>query len=154
MNSRVMERMSQDKNQDAAGRVVKTAPQVYLIDDDESVRKSVARLLRIAGYQVEAYASADEFLETCRMAEHGCIVLDLRMPGLSGEGLQDRLRTMKEALPVVIITGHGDLQVKASMMKKGAVAFLEKPFDAEELLDAIEAALARNRTEVEERREA
>ena len=130
-----------------------TAPKVYLIDDDASVRKSVARLLRIAAYQVEAYSSADEFLETCRMAEHGCIVLDLRMPGLSGEGLQDRLRTMKEALPVIIITGHGDVQIRDSMIKKGAVAFLTKPFDDQELLDAIEAAFVRNRREVRERSE-
>jgi len=130
-----------------------TAPQVYLIDDDASVRKSVARLLRIAAYQVEAYSSADEFLETCRMAEHGCIVLDLQMPGLSGEGLQDRLRTMKEALPVIIITGHGDVQIRDRMIKKGAVAFLTKPFDDQELLDAIEAAFVRNRREVRERSE-
>ena len=130
-----------------------TAPQVYLIDDDASVRKSVARLLRIAAYQVEAYSSADEFLETCRMAEHGCIVLDLRMPGLSGEGLQDRLGTMKEALPVIIITGNGDVQIRDRVIKKGAVAFLTKPFDDQELLDAIEAAFVRNRREVRERSE-
>ena len=130
-----------------------TAPKVYLIDDDASVRKSVARLLRIAAYQVEAYSSADEFLDTCRMAEHGCIVLDLRMPGLSGEGLQDRLRTMKEALPVIIITGHGDVKIRDSMIKEGAVAFLTKPFDDQELLDAIEAAFVRNRREVRERSE-
>ncbi len=133
---------------------MKAAPRVYLIDDDASVRKSVARLLRIAKYRVEAYSSADEFLETGRMAEHGCIVLDLRMPVLSGEGFQDRLRTMKEALPIIVITGHGDRQIMASVMKKGAVAFLAKPFDDEELLDAIEVALARNRREVQERREA
>ncbi len=132
---------------------MKTAPRVYLIDDDESVRKSLSRLLRIAGYQAEVYSSAEEFLETGGMAEHGCIVLDLRMPGLSGEGLHDRLRTMKEALPVIIITGHGDVQVRASIMKKGVVAFLVKPFDDHELLDAIEAALVRNRREVQERRE-
>jgi FixJ family two-component response regulator len=133
---------------------MKTAPRVYLIDDDASVRKSLSRLLRISGYEVEAFSSADEFLETCRMAQYGCIVLDLRMPGLSGEGLQDRLLTMKEALPIVVITGHGDLQIMASMMKKGAVAFLAKPFDDHELLDAIEAAFERNRREVQERREA
>ena len=133
---------------------MKTAPRVYLIDDDASVRKSLSRLLRISGYEVEAFSSADEFLETCRMAQYGCIVLDLRMPGLSGEGLQDRLLTMKEALPIVVITGHGDLDIMASMMKKGAVAFLAKPFDDHELLDAIDAGLARNRREVQERREA
>ena len=126
-------------------------PLVYLIDDDASPRRGIARLLRVADYRVETYSSADEFLETCRMAEHGCIVLDLRMPGLSGEGLQDRLRTMKEALPVIIITGNADTQVMARMMGKGAVAFLAKPFDDWELLDAIEAALQRNRTEVEQR---
>ncbi len=131
---------------------MKTAPQVYLIDDDASVRKSVARLLGIAGYQVEAYSSADEFLEMGRMAQHGCIVLDLQMPGISGEGLQDRLLTMKEALPIIVITGHGGVLVRARMMKKGAVAFLAKPFDDQELLDAIEAALVRNRREVQARR--
>ncbi len=129
---------------------MKTPPQVYVIDDDVSVRKSLERLLRISGYQVEAYSSAEEFLKTCQMAQHGCIVLDLRMPGLSGEGLQDRLLTMKEALPIIVITGHGSVLVRAGMMKKGAVAFLAKPFDDQELLDAIEAALVRNRREVQE----
>ena len=133
---------------------MKTAPQVYLIDDDKSVRKSVARLLRTAAYQVEEYCSAEEFLETCRMAQHGCIVLDLRMPGLSGEGLQDKLLTMKESLPIIVITGHGDLTIRASMLRKGAVAFLAKPFDDQKLLDAVETALVRNRREVEERSEA
>ena len=133
---------------------MKTTPRVYLIDDDSSVRRSVERLLRTEAYQVESYPSADEFLETCRMAQHGCIVLDLRMPGLSGEGLQDRLRTMKEALPIIIITGHGDVRTRVSMMEKGAVAFLSKPFDDQELLDAIDTALARNRREVRERSEA
>jgi two-component system response regulator FixJ len=128
---------------------MKTAPPVYLIDDDESVRKSVARLLRVAGYQVEPYCSGDEFLATGRMAEHGCILLDLRMPGLSGEGFLDRLRTMKEALPVIVITGHGDEQIKAGMFEKGAVAFLTKPFDDQELIDAIEMALVTNRREVQ-----
>ena len=130
-----------------------TAPQVYLVDDDESVRKSVARLLRVVGYQVESYCSADEFLETSRMAEHGCILLDLRMPGLSGEGFLDRLRTMKEALPVVVISGHSDEQIKADMFEKGVVAFLAKPFDDQELIDAIEKALATNPREVGERGE-
>ena len=129
---------------------MKTTPLVYLIDDDVSVRKSLSRLLRISGYQVEAYSSADEFLESCPMAPDSCIVLDLRMPGLSGEGLQDRLLSMKEAPPIVVITGHGDVEMMASMMKKGAVAFLAKPFDDHELLDAIEAALLRDRQEVRE----
>ncbi len=130
---------------------MKAAPLVYLIDDDASVRKSVTRLLRIAGYRVEAYVSAYEFLEKCQMARHGCIVLDLRMPRLSGESFQDKLGTMKEPLPIVVITGHGDTRIKADMLKKGAVAFLTKPFDAQEFLDAIELALARNRREVRDR---
>ena len=121
---------------------------MYLIDDDESVRKSVTRLLRVAGYPVVAYCSADEFLETSRRAEDGCILLDLQMPGLSGEGFLDRLRTMKEALPVVVITGHGDEEIKADLFEKGAVAFLTKPFDDQELIDAIEMALVTNRREV------
>ena len=85
------------------------------------------------------------------MAEHGCIVLDLQMPGLSGEGLQRRLGNMKKPLPIIIITGHGDVQIGAGLMQKGAVASLAKPFDDQELLDAIEAALVRNRREVQER---
>ncbi len=117
---------------------------MYVIEDDASVRSSLVRLLRIAGYRVEAFSSAVEFLETWGAARDGCIVLDLRMPGLSGEGLQDMLRTTKETLPIIIITGHGDVLIKASMMKKGAVAFLLKPFDDQELLDAIEVALARD----------
>ena len=124
-----------------------TAPQVHLIDDDLSVRKSVTRLLRVAGYRAVAYCSADEFLETSPMAEDGCILLDLRMPGLSGEGFLDRLRTMKEALPVVVITGHGDEQIKADMFERGAIAFLTKPFDDQELIDAIEIALVAGRRE-------
>ncbi len=133
---------------------MKTAPQVYLIEDDVSVRKSLTRLLRSAEHEVEAYSSAEEFLETGRMAEHGCIIVDLRLPGMCGESFQDRLRTMEDALPIIVITGHGEAEVEAKMMKKGAVAFLTKPFDDQVLLDAIEAALERNRREVRERREA
>jgi FixJ family two-component response regulator len=133
---------------------MKTAPQVYLVEDDESVRKSVVRLLRVAGHQVEAYASGEEFLENGQMAEYGCIILDLRLPGMCGESFQERLRTVEKALPIVVITGHGDGPIRDKMMKKGAVAFLDKPFHDQDLLDAIELALSRNREEVQERSEA
>ena len=132
---------------------MKMATQVYIIDDDASVRRSLVRLLRITGYRVEAFSSAAEFLETDPVARHACIVLDLRMPGLSGEDLQDMLRARREAPPIIVITGHGDLRVKASMLEKGAVAFLLKPFDDQELLDAIEVALARNSRKAPEARE-
>ena len=130
------------------------APQVYLIDDDPSVRKSVVRLLRVTGHQVEAYASGEEFFENGPIAEFGCIILDLRLPGMCGESFQERLSTMKDALPIIVITGHGDGQIKAKMMKKGAVAFLDKPFHDQTLFDAIESALSRNRKEVKGRSEA
>ncbi len=133
---------------------MKKAPQVCLIDDDASVRKSVVRLLRVAGYQVEAYTSGEEFFESDQIAEFGCIVLDLRLPGMCGESFQERLRTVEKALPIIVITGHGDGRIRANMMEKGAVAFLDKPFHDQDLLDAIEAALERNRREVKERSEA
>lgn len=132
-------------------RVMSSEPLVYVIDDDASVRRSLARYLRVSDYRVETYPSAEEFLANPTMAEYGCIILDLRMPGLSGEGLQERLGTMEGALPVIIITGHGDARVRTRVMERGAVAFLAKPFDDEELLEAIAAALVRNSREVKER---
>jgi FixJ family two-component response regulator len=119
-------------------------PIVFVIDDDPSVRRSLARLFRSAGYAVETYPSAVEFLQSeSGPPRPGCIVLDIRMPELDGLDLQEELAGRDYALPIVFITGHGDIPTAVIAMKKGAVDFLSKPFDDEELLRAVQSALAR-----------
>jgi FixJ family two-component response regulator len=118
---------------------------VFVVDDDASMRKSLARLLRSAGYAVEAFASAHEFLASAPEGEGpSCIVLDIRMPGLDGLDLQEELVARDYSLPIVFITGHGDVPSSVSAMKRGAVDFLEKPFDDDELLRAVTAAHRRD----------
>lgn len=118
---------------------------VFVVDDDSSVRRSLARLLKSAGYQVETFATAEEFLNTNRL-DHSpaCVVLDLQMPGLTGMDLQSRLNALDSLLPIIFITGHGDIPTSVRAMKEGAVDFLPKPFDDTQLLDAVERALERN----------
>jgi FixJ family two-component response regulator len=127
---------------------------VYVIDDDASFRKSVSRLLRSAGFEVETLASAGEFLERSAADRPSCLVLDVRMPGPSGMDLQSALEETGRDIPIVFMTGHGDVSTSVRAMKKGAVDFLEKPFRAPELLACVERGLARsrqNRTEGAER---
>lgn len=121
------------------------AATVFVVDDDFSVRRSLARLLKSAGHQVETFASAGEFL-SCNRLDHSpaCVVLDLRMPGLTGMDLQTRLNAIESLLPVIFISGHGDIPTSVRAMKEGAVDFLPKPFDDTQLLDAVERALQRN----------
>jgi FixJ family two-component response regulator len=119
---------------------------VFVIDDDASVRKSLSRLLRSVGYSSETFPSAEEFL--CR--EHfdgvGCIVLDVKMPGLSGMDLQEELsKADYHHMPIIFITGHGDIPMSVQAMKKGAVDFLAKPFDDDQLLQAVRAAIEKDR---------
>ena len=122
--------------------VVNEPPTVFVVDDDPSVRKSVARLLRSAGYAVETCRSAVEFLQTeSERPTPGCIVLDIQMPGLNGLDLQEQLAARDDFLPIVFITGFGDAQTKVRAMKQGAVDFLTKPFDDDELLRAVRDAL-------------
>lgn len=116
---------------------------VHLIDDDEAVRQSLAFLLATAGHAVRVYDSAESFLETTPCLAGGCIVSDVRMPGLDGLALLRRLREIGVTLPVVIMTGHGDVPLAVEAMKAGAVDFIEKPFDDEILLSAIRIALNR-----------
>lgn len=118
---------------------------IFVVDDDSSVRRSIARLLKSAGHQVETFASAEEFLGSNRL-DHSpaCVVLDLRMPGLTGMDLQSRLNAIESLLPIIFITGHGDIPTSVRAMKEGAVDFLPKPFDDTQLLDAVERALQRN----------
>jgi len=117
---------------------------VFLVDDDASVRRALARLIKSAGHQVQAFASAQEFLGTPAGVEAtGCLVLDVRMPGLTGMDLQRELQSKNHNLPIVFITGHGDIPMSVKAMKAGAVDFLPKPVKDTDLLRAIEQALAR-----------
>lgn len=116
---------------------------VHVIEDDESSRTASSRLLRRAGYTVHAYATPAEFLAN-PPAESGCIVLDIRLPGQSGLDLQQKLTTAENPLPIVFLTGHGDVPKTVRAMKAGAVDFLMKPVDAPVLLDAVARAIARD----------
>ena len=126
---------------------------VYVIDDDASFRKAVSRLLRTAGLEVEALASASEFLERPVEARPSCLVLDVRMPGPSGMDLQAALREAARDIPIVFMTGHGDVSTSVRAMKGGAVDFLEKPFRAPELLACVQRGLARSWQSLVERAE-
>lgn len=116
---------------------------VYLVDDNPSVRKALTRLLKSAGYNVIAFASAREFLDHPSDERPACLVLDIRMPGLTGIDLQRELNSAKMILPIVFITGHGDVPTSVRAMKAGAVDFLSKPVKDTDLLKAIEQALER-----------
>jgi two-component system, LuxR family, response regulator FixJ len=115
---------------------------VCVIDDDEAIRKSLAFLLRAANVEVQTFESAAVFLENLPNIRSGCIITDVRMPGTNGIDLLRRLRQLKSPLPVIVITGHGDVPLAVEAMKEGAVNFLEKPFDEDALLAAIRTALA------------
>jgi len=116
---------------------------IHVIDDDADVRQSLAFLLTTAGLSVRVHESADAFLKVLAEVQEGCIVTDVRMPGIDGIELQRRLAAAGIRLPVIVMTGHGDVPLAVEAMKAGAVDFIEKPFDDEVLLTAIKAALAR-----------
>jgi FixJ family two-component response regulator len=126
-----------------------TACIVHVVDDDVSWRKSAQRLLSAAGYEVALYDSAEAFLGTADLAAPGCVLLDLRMPGLTGLQLQQRLAESGHRLPVIFISGHGDIRSSVRAMKSGAEDFLTKPVDTDGLLHAIDQAVARNRKDRE-----
>lgn len=117
---------------------------VHVIDDDADVRQSLAFLLSTAGLAVRVHDSAVAFLKVLPEIKDGCVVTDVRMPGIDGLELQRRLGELEKRLPVIVMTGHGDVPLAVEAMKAGAVDFIEKPFDDEVLLSAIRAALARN----------
>jgi two-component system, LuxR family, response regulator FixJ len=123
-------------------------PDVHVIDDDEAVRESIDFLLRSAGLSVRTYDSATSFLDAAPKITAGCIITDVRMPGLSGIDLLGRLHEMQIGLPVIVITGHGDVPLAVEAMKCGAVDFLEKPFDDDVLLASVRAALDRSEESV------
>ena len=120
-------------------------PVVFVVDDDVSVRESLETLLRLSGWQVEIFASAREFLSHRRVAAPSCLVLDLALPDLNGLDLQKLVAADRPDMPVIFITGYGDVPTTVQAMKKGAVEFLTKPFSDEILLDAIRDAIERSR---------
>ena len=118
---------------------------VFVIDDDESVREALKSLIRSVGLRVETFASAREFLQSSRPDLPACLILDVRMPGLSGLDLQRDLAEAHIHIPIIFITGHGDIPMSVRAMKAGAEEFLTKPFRDQDLLDAIQQALERDR---------
>jgi FixJ family two-component response regulator len=114
---------------------------VHLVDDDDAVRHALGVFLESAGFEVREYSSATDFLDECASVDGGVLLLDQRMPGMSGMELQSRLRQLGIFIPVIFITGHGDIQMSVAAMKAGAMDFLEKPFENSELLQSIRQAL-------------
>lgn len=120
-------------------------PFVYLVDDDDAVRDSLGMLFRSIGLQHQAFASALEFLDHYDGKRHSCLVADIRMPGLSGLELQQRLNEQRAEIPIIFITGHGDVPMAVTAMKSGASDFVQKPFRDQDLIDRIHKALERDR---------
>ncbi|WP_119419147.1 response regulator FixJ [Desertibaculum subflavum] len=118
---------------------------VYIVDDDDAVRDSLHALLESRAFRVESFASGDAFLALVRLAPVGCVVSDIRMPGLDGLQLQSALKARELQLPLMFITGHADVPVAVTAMKAGAVDFIEKPFEEETLLAAIDRAIRLSR---------
>jgi len=126
-------------------------PTVYIVDDDAGLRAAIQGLLRAVGLRSEAYGSPQEFLRAVRPGGPSCLVLDLQMPGLSGLEVQRALHDLGMSIPTIFLTGHGDIPSSVQAMKAGAVEFLTKPFEDQQLLEAIRAALVRDRAAQEER---
>jgi FixJ family two-component response regulator len=114
---------------------------IFIIDDDESVRRALGRLFRSAGLTAETFATAEEFLRHPERPEPGCLVLDLHLPGLCGLSLQERLKAEGRCVPIVFISGDTDERARERALRAGAVAFLQKPFEEQELLDAVRRAV-------------
>lgn len=121
-----------------------SAPVVYVVDDDVSVREALESLIRHSGWQPEIFASADEFLSRPRAPTPSCLILDVALPGLNGLELQQRIAAELQAMPVIFITGYGDVPTSVRAMKAGAAEFLTKPFAEDVLLDAVERAIERS----------
>jgi FixJ family two-component response regulator len=120
-------------------------PVIYVIDDDESVREGVTDLLRSVGHMVQSFVSAQEFLDSTRLDAPGCIVMDVRLPGPSGLEVQRTLTNSNIQLPIIFISGHGDIPMSVHAIKSGAIEFLTKPLHEQQLLDAVQAGIERDR---------
>jgi two-component system, LuxR family, response regulator FixJ len=133
----------------------KDSPLVYVVDDDDAIRDSLSLLLQSIGIEHAVFSSANDFLEAYDRDQHACLVTDIRMPGLSGLELQQRLNEERAYIPVIFITGHGDVPMAVNAMKSGAADFIQKPFRDQDLLDRIQRALQRDsetrQSRVEER---
>ncbi len=123
---------------------METTPVVHIVDDDISVRKSLERLLRSAGLEAKTYASAQDFLSANLPDRPGCLVLDLKMPGINGLELQEKLRDLHRSTPIIFVTGYGKVPESVKAMKAGAVDFLEKPYEEKTLLAAIDRAIEKD----------
>jgi FixJ family two-component response regulator len=130
-----------------------TEPRVHIVDDDEAMRDSLKWLLESRGLEVELYASGEAFLKAFDNGFCGCLVLDVRMPGMSGLDLYEQLQARASTLPVIFITGHGDVPMAVSALKKGAADFIEKPFNDQDMLGLIEACMKQNRDTAAKRAE-
>jgi len=136
---------------DVQSEIRRDAQCVHLVDDDEALRDSLVWLTESQGFKVAAYDSAEAFLAAWSPQMAGCLVLDVRMPGMSGLELYERLSQMHSTLPVIFITGHGDVPMAVSALKKGAVDFIEKPFNDKDMLRLIETCLVLDREQREKR---
>jgi RNA polymerase sigma factor (sigma-70 family) len=134
--------------------VTERKPTIFIVDDDPSVRESTELMLKSVGFNVKTFVSAQDFLNARFQEGPGCVVLDVRMPGMSGLELQEKLVSVKTPLPVIFITGHGTVPMSVRAMKAGAVDFLQKPFEEQDLLDAIQRAISQQRERKSKRDEA
>jgi FixJ family two-component response regulator len=125
-------------------------PVVFVVDDDESVRKALKRLIKSVGMNVETFATARDFLSRQHYEGPSCLVLDVRMPGLSGLDLQQELAKADLTLPIIFITGHGNIPMSVQAIKAGAIDFLEKPFEDQALLDLIQNAIEQSKRTIQE----
>ena len=128
-------------------------PSVFIVDDDQAIRYAMQALMESVGLNYEIFHSADQFLEQFSLDKPGCLVLDIRMPGLGGLELQEKLIEKGSTLPIIFITGHGDVPMAVEAMQKGAVDFIQKPFRDQELLDRISEALKTDQTTREQQGE-
>ncbi len=119
-------------------------PTIFVVDDDPKVRQALCALLRAKDYRTEAFASGDEFLEAYEPGRPGCLVTDLRMVGMSGMELQQRLKEVCAMLPIIVVTGHADVPTAVRIMEMGAITLIQKPFGQRDILDSIERALETN----------
>jgi len=131
---------------DTANPAGNSPSMIYVVDDDESMRKAVSMLLRSVGYQVETFASATEFLAAPLSDVPSCLILDVRLKGQSGLAVQEQFAASKMTIPIIFMTAHGDIAMSVKAMKAGAMDFLAKPFRDQDMLDAVESALTRDAT--------